>query len=64
MISGVRTPFIGVVTPITHLFSAIWRGPITPFISGLGAHLVVQYKFIDPYWDVHGYLGSMDYFTP
>jgi len=31
----------GVITPVTHLFSAIYRGPITPLIiSGDGAHPV------------------------
>ena len=29
----VITPLIGVITPVTHLFSAIYRGPITPFIT-------------------------------
>ncbi len=29
-----------VITPVTHLFSAIYRGPITPCINVVWAHLV------------------------
>ena len=28
--------FIGVITPVTHLFSAVYRGPITPFVTSSG----------------------------
>ena len=36
VISGVITPISRDITPVTHLFSAIYRGPITPLIIGLG----------------------------
>ena len=29
----VITPFIGVITLVNHLFSAMYRGPITPLIT-------------------------------
>ena len=39
--SRVITPVMGGITPVTHLFSAIYRGSITPFITIVRAHLVV-----------------------
>ena len=38
---GEITPISKVITPVTHLFSAIYRGYFTPFITIAGAHLVV-----------------------
>ena len=43
VITVVITPISRVITPVTHLCSAIYRGPITPFINGLGAHLATSY---------------------
>ena len=37
---GEITPISRVITPITHLFSAIYRGYVTPFTTIVGAHLV------------------------
>ena len=31
-----------VITPVSHLFSTIYRGPITPFTTGSGANLQVD----------------------
>ena len=39
---GVTTPISRVITPVTHLFSAIYRGPITAFSTGDGAHPLEQ----------------------
>ena len=36
VIDGVITPLIGVITPVTYLFSAIYRAYITPFITIVG----------------------------
>ena len=36
VINDVITPISGVITPVTHLFLAIYRGEITPFITGRG----------------------------
>ncbi len=33
---GPTTPIIRVVTPLPHLYSAVYRGPITPFITNSG----------------------------
>ena len=30
----------GEITPVTQVFSAIYKGPIIPLITGSGAHLV------------------------
>ena len=39
---GIQLPlFRDEKAPITHLFSAIYRGPITPWITFVGAHLVI-----------------------
>ena len=41
VINGVIIPISRVFfTPVTHLFSAIYRGPRTPLIAGSGAHIV------------------------
>ena len=41
VISGVITPTSRLITPVTQLFSAIYRGPITLLITiGSGAHLL------------------------
>ncbi len=40
VMNNVITPLIGLITPVSHLFSAIYRGPITPYITGLGSYLV------------------------
>ena len=36
VINGVITSISRVITPVTQLFSAIYRGPITPFITSRG----------------------------
>ena len=38
--NGVTTPISRVITPATHLFSAIFTGYSTPSITTVGAHLV------------------------
>ena len=35
------TPLAGVTTPVIHLFSASYRGPITPFTTRDKAHIVI-----------------------
>ena len=39
VINGVITPISRVITPVTHLFSAIYRAEITPFITSRGPTL-------------------------
>ena len=46
VISGVITPISRVITLVTQLFSAIYRGPITLLITGSGANLVVNFYFL------------------
>ena len=36
VITWVKTPITRVITPVTQLFSAIYRGWVTPFITGRG----------------------------
>ena len=40
--SKVISPFKGVITPVTYLFSAIYRGEISPFTTIVGAHLILS----------------------
>ena len=43
VINGFTTPITRVRRTVSHLFPAIYRGPITPFITASGAHLVVYF---------------------
>ncbi len=38
--NGVITLISRVITPVTHWFSAIYRGPMTPLTTASGAHRV------------------------
>ena len=41
----VITPLLGgYFTPVTHLFLAIYRGEITPFMTMVGAHLLPSFQ--------------------
>ena len=43
---GEIIPISMVITPVTHLFLAIYKGYFTPFITGSGVHLVeLLHKF-------------------
>ena len=39
------TPITRVIRTVSHLFSAIYRGELTPFITASGAHLVGKLLF-------------------
>ena len=57
----VIAPLSRVITPVTHSFSAISRGPITPFITGSGAHLVdvSERCHSETYWSCFCSTGSV-----
>ena len=47
VINAVTTPISRVITPVTHLFSAIYRGPITSFITiGSGPAHISMYSMV------------------
>ena len=70
VIRGVTTPLSRVITPVTHLFSATYRGPITSFITIVGAHLegVFHHSFsnvvnFDFQWNF-GYIFEKKHLSP
>ena len=54
VISRVITSLIRVITPFTHLFSAIYRGYFTPFITIIGAHLLDIQSYLPEVWCLIG----------
>ena len=60
-ITGFITPITRVIRTVCHLFSAIYRGELTPFITASGAHLVEINGFLkNPACSVGPLFGSFE----